>query len=64
MTKRVKRKTRGRNREKTKQRGRKMQDIEDKAKCLLDYNARTKLKAKYPGVCVIEYESAIQAGQS
>ena len=35
-------------------------DIEDKAKCLLDFNARKKWRAKFPGACAIEYESVIQ----
>ena len=35
-------------------------DIEDKAKCLLDFNARKKGRAQYPGACAIEYESVIQ----
>ena len=35
-------------------------DIEDKAKCLLDFNARKKWRAQYPGACAIEYESVIQ----
>ena len=35
-------------------------DIEDKAKCLLDFNARKKWRAKYPGACAIEYDSVLQ----
>ena len=35
-------------------------DIEDKAKYLLDFNSRKKWRAKYPGTCAIEYESVIQ----
>ena len=37
-----------------------IEDIEDKTKCLLDFNARKKWRAKYPGACAIEYESVIQ----
>ena len=35
-------------------------DIEDKAKCILDLNARKTFRLKYPGACALEYESIIQ----
>ena len=34
--------------------------IVDKSNCLLDFNARKKWRAKYPGACVTEYESIMQ----
>jgi len=37
-----------------------IEDIEDKARCVLDFHARKKWRAKYPGACAIEYESVIQ----
>ena len=35
-------------------------DIQDKSKCLLDFNARKKWRTDYPGACAIEYESVMQ----
>ena len=35
-------------------------DIENKAKCLLGFNARNNWREKYLGACAIEYESVIQ----
>lgn len=35
-------------------------DIEDLVKFLLDFNARKKWRAKYPGAYSIEYENVIQ----
>ena len=35
-------------------------NIEDRSECLLDFNARKKWRADYPGAYAIEYESVMQ----
>ena len=35
-------------------------DIDDKAKCLLDFKAKKNRRATYSGACTIEYDSVIQ----
>ena len=35
-------------------------DVEDKAKCLLDFNARKTWRARYPGAYVIEHGGILQ----
>ena len=35
-------------------------DIENRSKCVLDFDARKKWRSKYPGACALEYESIIQ----
>ena len=37
-----------------------MEDIQCQHKCVLDLSARKKWRAKYPGVCELEYENVIQ----
>ena len=37
-----------------------MNDIYDESYCLLDFEARKKWRAKYPGACAMDYENIIQ----
>ena len=37
-----------------------MKDIENQKYCLLDFNTRKELRARYPGACTLEYRSVLQ----